>query len=130
LKLGVAVTNSDVEIDDLEISGATEAAVAIAGNSTGRFRNNYIHGNPGGGFRIVENSTPSLTGNRLFRNGLQWGAVKPGIEIQPPAKPELVHNMLAGNGTDASGATSPEFEAELRRTNNFTVMKKSAQKQH
>jgi parallel beta-helix repeat protein len=130
LKLGVAVTNSDVELDEAEISGATDAAIAITGSSKGLFRNNYIHDNPGGGIRIEQNSSPNLTGNRLFENGLQPGALKPGIEIHPPAKPQLVHNVISGNGSDALGPISPEFEADLRRANIFTVMKKSAQNQH
>lgn len=128
LKLGVTVTNSDIEIDDVEISGATDAAVVITGNSKGFFRNNYIHHNPGGGIRIAQNSSPSLIGNRVFGNGMQPGALKPGIEIQPPAKPELVHNVIAENGADALGPISPEFEADLRRANIFPVVKEARAK--
>ncbi len=121
LKMGLLVNNSDLAIDEMDVSGATDAAIGITGSSRTTLLNSYIHDNPGYGIRIEQQAAPTLIRNRISENGLQPGLPKPGIQILPQAKPELLNNVIAGNGADNFGPITPEFDAELRRTNLFGI---------
>jgi hypothetical protein len=62
---GVLVSGSAVELDDLDISGARDAAVRIEGGSQAVLLANHIHDNPGAGVLIQDGSTPRLVGNTI-----------------------------------------------------------------
>src|SRR5207247_7723067 len=80
---GILVSGSAVELDDLDISGARDAAIRIEGGSQAVLLANHIHDNPGFGILIQDASAPRLAGNTIENNG---GA---GVEIRAPAKPTL-----------------------------------------
>jgi len=79
---GILVSGSAVELDDLDISGARDAAIRIEGGSQAVLLANHIHDNPGFGVLIQNDSAPRLVGNTMRITGA-------GVEIRAPAKPTL-----------------------------------------
>ncbi len=94
LTTGLSLENSAIEVDDLEISGATGCGVRMD-SSSAILRANFIHDNLGCGVWIGGKSSPRLTGNRISSNG---GQSRPGIEVHAPAAPWIENNIITGNG--------------------------------
>jgi parallel beta-helix repeat protein len=88
LRTGVLLTDSSVEIEDCEISGALDTGIRIEGDSHARLLGNYIHSNKGPGITINAPATPRLVGNRVS-----------GIKIDPKAHPVLLDNLVSREGT-------------------------------
>jgi PPM family protein phosphatase len=110
LTTGILVDGADLEIDDVEISGADDCAIRIVARSTPVIRASDLHDNPGCGVWIGGGSSPRLAGNRITRNGMADGAPRAGIEIHRPAAPTIERNIIVGNGL-------PNLEDEIRRAN-------------
>jgi serine/threonine protein phosphatase PrpC len=110
LTTGVLVDGSDLEIDEMDISGAGDCAIRIAAGSKAVVRASDFHDNPGCGVWIGGGSSPRLAGNRIAANGTLPGALRPGIEIRTPSMPIVERNIIAGNGI-------PNEQDEIRRTN-------------
>ncbi len=70
LQIGLLARDSAIEIDDSELSGASDAGVVIQGNSTARLSKNFIHENVKAGVRVESASVPDMQGNRICDNGL------------------------------------------------------------
>ncbi|MBV8071259.1 MAG: protein phosphatase 2C domain-containing protein [Acidobacteriaceae bacterium] len=100
LRVGMFIQNSSVEADELDISGAIEAGILIAGDSRPRLLANFLHNNSGPGALITDQSRPSLSGNTVTGNGTSPDASRPGIEISPTAQPVLTNNTVSDNGSD------------------------------
>ena len=108
LATGILIDGSDLEIDDVEISGAADCAIRIAAGAKPAIRASDVHDNPGCGVWIGAGSAPRLAGNRIAGNGLR--AARAGIEIHPPAAPVIERNIIAANGV-------PNLEDEIRSAN-------------
>lgn len=119
LDYGVLLADSNVEVDDVEITGARECGIRIEGASRGAFRANYIHGNTGCGISVAGESYPRVAGNRISANGTVRGALRRGVEIAPPAAPTLDNNVIYGNGISDFGNLPAEYLAEIARKNIF-----------
>lgn len=117
LATGVLLDGSAIEVEDMEISGAGDCGVRISGASGGALRANYIHDNPGCGIWIGGGSSPRLIGNRISKNGTAPGALRPGIDIEPPASPALENNVITGNGRRDFGGAAPEAVETFKRNN-------------
>ena len=74
LRTGVLMIDSSIELDDLDISGATEAGIRFEGTSGGTLLANFVHGNTGPGIVIKDQSAPRLVGNRVIENGKASGS--------------------------------------------------------
>jgi hypothetical protein len=70
LQIGLLARDSAIEIDDSELSGASDAGVVIQGNSTARLSKNFIHENIKAGVRVESASVPDMQGNHICGNGL------------------------------------------------------------
>jgi hypothetical protein len=70
LQIGLLTRDSAIEIDDSEITGASDAGVVIQGNSTARLSKNFIHENVKDGVRVESASVPDMQGNHICDNGL------------------------------------------------------------
>ena len=101
LRTGIWVTNSSVEIDDMDVSGAIEAGIRVDGDSRGLLLANFIHANPGTGVMIKDQSALRLAGNWISENGRVPRALRAGIEIESSAKPILEKNVIVQNGLAA-----------------------------
>jgi serine/threonine protein phosphatase PrpC len=108
LEYGVRVTDANVELDDLEIAGAYAAAVQIAGRSTMRLRSSTIHDNPGIGVVVDAGAVPEILHNVITGNG-RGAAPRAGIELRPGARGTIVGNIVKGNGRAVEGASPAEL---------------------
>jgi parallel beta-helix repeat protein len=115
---GVVVRDSNVELDDLEITGATKAGVEIAGNSAATLRGNRISQNTGAGVVISGSATPRLLHNLITRNGNGEREKHAGIEIYDGALPALIANTIAENAGGAIWANKSSAAA-LHLDDNF-----------
>jgi serine/threonine protein phosphatase PrpC len=70
LGVGVLVTGSGQSLVDVEVSGATTAAIAFARDSSATLMGSDIHDNPGAALAIQAGATPRITHNVFSRNGL------------------------------------------------------------
>jgi parallel beta-helix repeat protein len=88
--VGIAVTNSDLELSGLEITGMRTAGVVIAGASA-----------------------PTLHGSRIIANGA------PGIVVRDGARPVIRHNTIAGNrvGIRVMDTSAPAIAGNLIENN-------------
>jgi serine/threonine protein phosphatase PrpC len=98
LATGVLIEDAGVEIEDLDISGAGDCGMRIAGASAAVLRANWIHANHGCGVSIGAGSSPRLWGNRISENGIAPDVPRQGIEIHGPASPAVENNIVTGNG--------------------------------
>jgi parallel beta-helix repeat protein len=117
LSTALLLDHAVLEADDLEISGARDCGIRIAGGSAGILQANYVHDNPGCGVWIGGGSSPRLTGNRISGNGTLAGALRRGIEIEPPAEPVLENNVITGNGQRDFGSAAPSSVDAILRDN-------------
>jgi len=98
LATGLLLEDAGIEIDDMEITGAGDCGIRIAGASGAVLRANWIHSNAGCGVSIGVGSSPRLIGNRISENGTAPDALRPGIDLHPPASPAIENNIIVGNG--------------------------------
>ena len=116
LQTAMVLDNAAIEIDDVEVAGASECGIRIEGASTAVLRANFIHDNAGCGIWIGGQSSPRLTGNRISENGA-------GVEIHPPATPDIENNIITGNGLEDFGPVPAETGELLRRRNFMNARK-------
>ncbi len=98
LRTGMWIADSDVELDNVDVSGASEAAVRIDGTSKPLLLANFVHGNSGAGVLIRDHSAPRLIGNWITENGRIVGALRGGVEIETDGQPQLQNNLIVRNG--------------------------------
>jgi serine/threonine protein phosphatase PrpC len=118
LAIGLRLTGSSLEIEDLEISGTRVAAVEVKG-SAATLRANYIHDNLGSAVLVSALATPHLAHNVIVNNGKQTGDPKAGLEVLEGARPTLVGNVIADNGV--YGIRGWNADSETLRRNFFRV---------
>jgi hypothetical protein len=99
--MGLRLADSAVDVENVEISGASTAGLEIAGADRSVVRFSYIHDNPGAGVIVRDQAAPQLHQNFIFRNGTEPAAQGPGIEIRGAAQPQLIQNRIEGNGAAA-----------------------------
>jgi parallel beta-helix repeat protein len=119
LEIGLRLMNTDIEIEDVEISGARTAGVEIGGAASALLRANYIHDNAGSGIVIRAPAMPRLAHNIITNNGRQVGKRKTGIEILEAARPVLIGNLIANNGIEGIRGWDAQSNKEVLRTNFF-----------
>jgi hypothetical protein len=94
---GVAIANAEVEIDDVSVEGTRVAAVYFAGGSSARLRSSDLSANAGSGVMVDAGSSPELLHNVVAGNG--GGTPRTaGIVLAPGARPVLQGNIVRGNG--------------------------------
>jgi PPM family protein phosphatase len=102
LGVGLFVTGSALSIHDVEISGATRAAIDLAQGATGSVAGSDIHDNPGAGLSIRTGAHPRIVHNAFSRNG----AASPGgssVAIEAGAEPVFYRNVFQGVAPDGLG---------------------------
>lgn len=118
LGTGVLITNSDISIVDVEISGATKAAVEISGAARPSVVASDIRDNPGAALAIRAGAAPRIVHNVLARNGLATPAVDT-VVIEAGAEPEFAGNVFHGIGRGAFGAIREAARPAFFRDNWF-----------
>ena len=116
LAVGIQLNDSNVEIVDNEITNATTAAIECLGESTGVFRANALHANPGVGIIIRDAARPRFVHNTIVGNGN--AGRRPGIEIHGAAQPILLNNTISSNAGQPVWAP-PQFRIDTVLQQNF-----------
>ncbi len=93
LGTGVVVRNSDVTLNDVEISGAKTAAVEYIGAKGGSIMAGYFHDNPGSAIVVRSGASPRIAHNAFIRNATSERA--PGmLVVDPGAHPKITQNTF------------------------------------
>jgi serine/threonine protein phosphatase PrpC len=122
LAMGLRLANSAVDVENVEISGATTAGLEIAGSDRSSVRDSYIHDNPGAGVIVRDQAAPSLRNNLIHRNGTDKTVPRPGVEIRDAARPQLIDNKLEGNGAAAVWVPAADRVEEIFGFNSFGAL--------
>ena len=119
MQMGVIVLNSELEVQDTRISGATESGVDVWAGSAVTLRANDISDNAGVGVRVRSGAQASLLHNIVVRNGRVGPA--PGVLLDVGATPVLLGNVIADNSAEGVAGASPRDGAEFLRNNVFVA---------
>jgi len=117
LGIGIRVEGSGVSIVDVEVSGASTAAVRFARDSAGELMSSDIHDNPGAALAISPGARPRITHNVFHRNGLSQNTPA-AFTVEQGAVPVLQQNVFLGMRPDAF-ATDPAARLRLEHDNWF-----------
>ena len=69
LSIGILVAGSGVSLVDIEVSGASMAAISFARDSSATLVGSDIHDNPGAALAIESGAAPRITHSVFGRNG-------------------------------------------------------------
>lgn len=123
--IGLRMVGSNLEVGQLEISGARVAGIEIDGECDATISANLIRENSGIGVIIRGEAKPQLINNWITGNGRgadavgRGGAVKPGVDIHSPARPLLIGNVIAENGAEGIVGLMAESLEDVERRNYF-----------
>jgi serine/threonine protein phosphatase PrpC len=117
LGIGILVEGSGVSIVDVEVSGASTAAVSFARESAGALMGSDIHDNPGAALAISTGARLRITHNVFNRNGLSQNTPA-AFTVEEGAVPVLQQNVFLGLRPDAF-ATDPATRLRLEHDNWF-----------
>jgi len=101
LQYGIRISNSNVNISNIEVSGGTTAGMLIEGGSAGGIFASYIHANAGPGIVVSGAANPLMVGNLFYANGIAGVRKQPGLYVTGNSNPEVKRNVFSGNGAEA-----------------------------
>jgi PPM family protein phosphatase len=112
LGVGLLARDSDLAVVDIEIIGATRAALDLAGAGVSLVGGD-IHDNPGLGMVIRAGASPRIANSAFARNGTPEG-IGPSFVVEEGAQPTFSNNLgLKGAHPPAAGA--PHRSGNRRR---------------
>ena len=117
LAVGVRIGESQAEIDDVEVSGATDAGILLEKGARAVVRGCYVHDTVGAGILVRAGAAPQIVHNVVTANGRVAGSPVAGVELEAGATPVLFGNIVKGNGEDQIAGLPPERRADVARDN-------------
>jgi serine/threonine protein phosphatase PrpC len=118
LSVGIGVDSSTVSIVDVEISGATRAAVEFSGAGDASLVGSEVRDNPGAALLVHERASPRIAHNVFARNGTSDRA--PGaMVLLGGAAPRFTGNVFVGLRPEAFAALQPAARATIPNENWF-----------
>jgi parallel beta-helix repeat protein len=118
LQAGLRLIDSAVEVSGLEITDAREAGIEIIGSSGPLVIANRVVSNWGPGVIIRDSASPQLLHNVIAGNGKHIEPRRSGVEIHGAADPLLLNNVIYDNGAEPIQA-SPLIRTEDMLRQNF-----------
>jgi PPM family protein phosphatase len=115
-RVGIRITNSDLHVTDVRVSGMQNAGIEITGKGESVIQASEIADNPGAGVSVRENARPRLEHNLIRHNG-HGSAMLPGILIEGSAAPILFGNIVEESGAEQIWV-SPSYDAGSLLTDN------------
>ena len=116
LGTGVAVTNSEVSMSGIEITGAATAAVEVDATSRVRLIGSDIHDNPGAALVLRPGANAAISHNVFMRNGSANRRTAWSVEENSAAT--FMANVFLGISPDMFAGSS-DARARLARDNWF-----------
>jgi hypothetical protein len=125
LGTGIFVRDAEVSVVDVEITGASHAAIAVIDAARLRLLASHIHDNPGAALTIHRGAAPAFSHNVFSRNGLseRTGAA---LIVEPETQPTFFGNVFHGVAPDAFRALGDAAAAAVVRDNWFVDGRESA----
>jgi hypothetical protein len=117
LGTGVSVTNSELSISAIEITGAARAAIDVDATSHVSLIGSDVRDNPGTGLALRTGANAAISHNVFMRNGAA-GAPQRALLIEANSTPVFTANVFFGISPDLFGGSS-DTRATLVRDNWF-----------
>lgn len=117
LDFGIVIRNADIAIEDIQVSGARVAGVAIEGSSRAALRSSLIRNNLGAGIAVRAPATPRIAYNRVIGNGRATSG--PGVDLGAGARPTLTGNLVVGNAAEGIRGVASQDRASILSENQF-----------
>jgi parallel beta-helix repeat protein len=116
--IGLLLDGAQVEVSEVEVTGAAEAGISISGADRSSIESCYVHDNAGTGIVVEGGAATRLRQNLIARNGVKTPK-RPGIDVRGAARPLLIENKIEGNGAAGVWIPSPERTDEILQWNQF-----------
>jgi parallel beta-helix repeat protein len=110
-EIGLFISNSDLELSGLEITGMRRAGVVITGASSPTLRASRIFANAAPGVIIRDGARPVITHNTIAGNRV-------GIHVLDTSAPNITGNVISENGTEQVWV-SPLFDKSRLIPDNY-----------
>jgi hypothetical protein len=114
------VTGSRLSLVDLEISGASVAAVSFGTDASGDLIGSEIHDNPGAALSIFTGATPRITHTTFGRNGTAQNTPNAFI-VEKGAVPVFQRNVFHGLSSEAFVTLDGQARNRLEQENSFVT---------
>jgi len=118
LDIGIRASDARVAIEDVEVTGARVAGVAIQGKSDVVLVASRIHDNTGAGVTVAASAASRLAHNLILDNG-HGARARAGVELERGAAPALVGNVIAGNAAEGVRGAPTALRGVLLADNTF-----------
>jgi serine/threonine protein phosphatase PrpC len=122
LGIGILVSSSSVTIVDVEIAGATKAAIDFSGGERSSLIGSHLHDNPGAALVFRPGASPRISQNTFSRNGYSEHTAAAFV-VEEGAEPRLHGNVFVGTPADAFGALGDSARAKLAGENWFVAQR-------
>jgi hypothetical protein len=118
LGIGILVEGSGVSLVNVEVSGASTAAVSFAPDSAGELLGSDIHDNPGAALAIQARARTRITHNVFHRNGLSQNTPA-AFSVEKDAMAFLQQNVFLGMRPDVFATFDQPARLQLEHENWF-----------
>ncbi|HEX5716708.1 MAG TPA: right-handed parallel beta-helix repeat-containing protein [Thermoanaerobaculia bacterium] len=116
--VGLLLEGAQVEVSEVEVTGAAEAGIAVSGADRSSIEACYVHDNTGTGIVVDGGAATRVRQNLIARNGTKTPK-RPGIEVRGQARPLLIENRIEGNGAAGVWIPTAERTDEILQWNQF-----------
>lgn len=117
LATAVRVRRGDVDLVDVEVSGATDTAVLVAEGGAARVRACVLRDNAGSAIHAHDGTRLQVSHSLIVRNGTSAARLHPGIQLGTGVTASLVGNAIGDNGGAAVAGWPPADLPSLLRDN-------------
>ena len=117
LAIGIRVEHSDLVVDGLVVSGATEAGLLVGDGGRVSVSSSVLRDNGGSAILARRGAQLSVTHTAVLRNGTTPGRLQPGIRLEEGSEASLVGNAVGDNGGGAIAGWPPADLPGLLRDN-------------
>ena len=118
LAVGIGVDNAALAVVDVEIAGATRAAVEFSGAAAASLLGCDLHDNPGAAIVVHGGAAPRIAHSVFARNASSERATSP-LVVQPGGAPHFNGNVFVGLNPDTLGSLDNAARTALKNENWF-----------
>ncbi len=121
LAVGISVRDSFLSIVDVEITGATKAAVEFSGSGASTMLASEIRDNPGAALIVRDRAVPRISHNAFMRNGTSE-RTPAAIVVEAGSTPVFFRNVFLALNPDSLVGVESAVSPALKRDNWFVPL--------